>query len=34
MTALLKQEWEAGKTTIREESFLPLSALCFLPTGI
>ena len=34
MTALLKQEWEAGKTTIREESFLPLSTLCFLPTGI
>jgi hypothetical protein len=34
MTALLKQEWEAGKATIREESFLPLSTLCFLPTGI
>jgi len=34
MTALLKQEWEAGKATIREESFLPLSTLCLLPSGI
>jgi hypothetical protein len=34
MVALLKQEWEAGKATVREESFQPLSALCFLPSGI
>lgn len=34
MSALLKQEWEAGKTTISEESFQPLSTLCFLPSGI
>ncbi len=34
MNALLKQEWEPGKMTERKESFLPLSALSFLPSGI
>jgi len=34
MNALLKQEWEPGKMTERKESFLPLSTLCFLPSGI